>query len=67
MICNYCGNELPPTLLKWKVYQPTGSGPVETSVCGKCFILIDILRVLKEINDGKSGRSKLQVFNGDED
>jgi len=64
-VCNYCGNKVSPALLKWRVYQPTRSGPVETFVCGRCFILIDILRVLKEIQHGRLGQPKVQIADGD--
>lgn len=51
MRCQLCGNNIFEVMFEYTVYQPDDK---ELTVCGRCFILTDILKTLKELKDGKS-------------
>ena len=61
MNCPYCGNEIPREsglIGKWTVHQPNVDGREEggyINVCGKCYILISMHTILKEIKESLSG------------
>ena len=54
-LCPYCGNRI-PLGTAWRVYLPAKPMPKEQHVCGRCFILIDINRILKEMQHGRPKR-----------
>lgn len=59
MNCPMCGNPIPEEgklIGPYKVFQPSiretkESGEIE--VCGRCFLLVNILQTLREIKDGQ--------------
>ena len=59
MKCPLCGNEIPvenKLIGPYIIYQPSIKGTSEggnIEVCGRCFLLTNILTTLKEIKDGR--------------
>lgn len=53
MICQLCGKVMPEIPIDYVIYQPHKDTTIPLEVCGRCYILTDILKTLKEIKDGK--------------
>ena len=60
-ICALCGCDIVEVMQDYSIYINEKQLPV----CGKCYVLTQILDTLKGIKDGNNRRPRLQVPDGD--